>query len=84
MERIKKNRKLTKRGRKNKAFSEKECRKIWVAELVNYIEKIKMLFRKLKRGFCKKDYAGIEGAEPAIPRGSRESVCFQWHVKGHW
>ena len=46
MERIKENRKLTKRGRKNKAFLEKECRKISVAELVNYIEKIKTLFRK--------------------------------------
>ena len=54
MERIKENRKLTKRGRKNRAFLEKECRKISVAELVNYVEKNKMLVSKLKRGFRKK------------------------------
>ena len=54
MERIMENRKLTKRGRKNRAFLEKKCRKISVAELVNYMEKNKMLLRKLKRGFCKK------------------------------
>ena len=74
MERIKENRKLTKRGRKNRTFLEKECRKILVPELVSYMEKYKMLLRKLKRGSCKKKVIGIEGAEPAIPRGSRKSV----------
>ena len=53
MERIKENRKLTKRGPKNRAFLEKECRNILVSELVNYMEKNQMLLRKLKRGFCK-------------------------------
>ena len=48
MERIKENQKLTKRGRKNRAFLEKECRKISVPELVSYMEKNKMLLRKLK------------------------------------
>ena len=54
MERIKENRKLSKRGRKNRAFLEKECTKISVPELVSYMDKNKMLLRKLKRGFCKK------------------------------
>ena len=54
MERIKENRKLTKRGGKNRAFLEKECRKISLPELVSYMEKNKMLLRKLKRGSCNK------------------------------
>ena len=54
MERIRENRKLTKRGRKNREMLEKECRNLSVAELITYMEKYKSVLRKLKSGFIRR------------------------------
>ena len=82
MEKIKENRKLTKRGRKNRAFLEKECRKILVTELVNYMEKNKKLLRKMKRGFCKKK---TMEEWRVLNRQFQEDTGRVYDVfKGHW
>ena len=48
IERFKENRKVTKKGRKNRAQLQKECKTISVAGLVSYIEKKMSELRKLK------------------------------------
>ena len=54
-ERLKENRKITKKGRKNRAISQEECKTISSAIIVNYnMEKKKSLLRKLKKGFCRR------------------------------
>ncbi|KAK2570691.1 hypothetical protein P5673_004379 [Acropora cervicornis] len=52
--RIKENRKLTKRGKKNRSPLQKECRSLSASSLVSYIEKQKSLLRKLKVSFGRK------------------------------
>ena len=47
-ERLRGNKKVTKKGRKNWALLLKECKKILSSELVNYMEKKKAQLRKLK------------------------------------
>ena len=54
MERIKVNRKLTKRGRKNQELLKMECKTLSLGELVNYMERNKAVLRKLKKGFVRK------------------------------
>ena len=54
LSRIKENRKLTKRGKKNRSLLQKECRPLSASSLVNYIEKQKSLLRKLKVSFGRK------------------------------
>lgn len=53
-ERILENRKITKKGRKNRAMLEKECNKISAAGLVSYMERKKSDLRKLKRTYRRK------------------------------
>ena len=54
IERLKENRKITKKGRKNRSHLQKECKTISVAGLISYMEKKKSELRKLKRGFDRK------------------------------
>ena len=54
LSRIKENRKLTKRGKKNRSLLQKECRSLSASSLVSYIEKQKSLLRKLKVSFGRK------------------------------
>ena len=54
LNRIKENRKLTKRGKKNRSSLQKECRSLSASSLVSYIEKQKSLLRKLKVSFGRK------------------------------
>ena len=54
LSRIKENRKLTKRGKKNRSLLQKECRSLSASSLVSYIEKQKSLLRKLKVIFGRK------------------------------
>ena len=51
LSRIKENRKLTKRGKKNHSLVQKECRSLSASSLVSHIEKQKSLLRKLKVSF---------------------------------
>ena len=51
---MKENRKITKKGRKNRSHLQKECKTISVAGLISYMEKKKSELRKLKRGFDRK------------------------------
>ena len=51
LERVRINRKLTKKRKRNRAMLKEECKHILAAELVTYMEKQKSLLRKLKRGF---------------------------------
>ena len=51
LERIKSNRKITRKGKKNRAALLKECKTPSVASLVAYMEKEKSKLRKLKRRF---------------------------------
>ncbi|PFX21126.1 hypothetical protein AWC38_SpisGene14404 [Stylophora pistillata] len=53
VDRLKENRKLTKRGRRNREILHKECRTLSIASLVGYIEKKKSSLRKLKKGFVR-------------------------------
>ena len=53
-ERVRINGKLTKKGKRNRAMLKEECRDIWVAELVSYMEKQESLLRKLKREFYRR------------------------------
>ena len=48
--RLKENRKITKKGKRNRAMLEKECKGLSVVKLVSYMEKQKSILRKLKRG----------------------------------
>ena len=54
IERLKENRKITKKGRKNWSQLQKEYKTVSVAGLVRYIEKKKVGLRKLKLGFDRK------------------------------
>ena len=54
MERIIVNRKLTKRGRKNRELLKMECKTLSVGELANYMERNKAVLRKLKKGFVRR------------------------------
>ena len=49
MERLKSNKKLTKEGKKNRAKLLAVCKRLSVAELVNYMEREKSKLRKLKK-----------------------------------
>ena len=49
LERIKENRKITKKGKRNHAVLVKECKGVSAAKLVSFMEKQKAIFRKLKR-----------------------------------
>ena len=51
VERLQQNRKLTKRGKRNRAILRKECHTISMSSLVGYMERQKSLLRKLKKGF---------------------------------
>ena len=51
---IKKNKKITKRGKRNRAILERECGKVLAANLVAYIERKKSELRKAKGGFIRK------------------------------
>jgi len=54
IDRLKENRKVTKRGKKNREILQKECKLLSIASLVNYMERQKcaLQLRKLKRAFC--------------------------------
>lgn len=52
-ERIRENRKITKKGRKNRTILMEECKKISSSELINYMEKKKSQLRKLKAGYTR-------------------------------
>ena len=55
LDRIKKNKKITKRGKRNRrAMLERECGKVSAASLVAYIEQKKSDLRKVKGGFIRK------------------------------
>ena len=52
--RLRSNKKLTKKGKRNRAILKEECKHIAAAELINYMERKKALLRKLKKGFCRR------------------------------
>ena len=54
IERLKENRKITKKGRKDRSQLQKECKTVSVAGLVRYMEKKKSDLPKLRRGFDRK------------------------------
>ena len=54
MDRIKKNDRITRKGRRNRKELLKECKVISVGELVNFLEKGKTRLRKLKRAYARK------------------------------
>ena len=58
MERLQQNRKLTKRGKRNRAILRKECHTISMSSLVGYMERQKSLLRKLKKGFVREKKQG--------------------------
>ena len=60
LDRLRENRKLTKKGRKNKRLLLEECRAISSAELVNYMEKKKSQLRMLERNYIKQKKQGEE------------------------
>ena len=53
LEHIKENRKITKKGKRNRAVLEKECKGLSATKLVSFMEKQKAILRKLKRGFSR-------------------------------
>ena len=53
IERLRANRKLTSKGKKNGAKILKNCKSLLVADLVVYMEKKKSMLRKLKRHFSR-------------------------------
>ena len=53
LERIKENIKITKKGKRNRAVLEKECKGLSATKLVSFMEKHKAILRKLKRGFSR-------------------------------
>ena len=54
LERLRENRKITKKGRKNRNILKEECKTISAFELVNFMERKKSALRKLKKGFSRK------------------------------
>jgi len=54
LDRIKKNKKITKRGKRNRAMLERECGKVSAASLMAYTEWKKSELRKAKGGFIRK------------------------------
>ena len=54
IDRLKENRKVTKKGRRNRVILQKECKVLSIASLVSYMEKQKFALRKLKRVFCRR------------------------------
>ena len=53
-DRLKENRKVTKRGKRNREILQKECKVLSIASLVNYMERQKCELRKLKKAFGRK------------------------------
>ena len=62
LERIKENRKITRKARKNRKELAEECKTISASTLVNFMEKQKTRLRKLKKSFLrlKKEKEAIE------------------------
>lgn len=58
LDRLRENRKMTKKGRKNRRRLLEECKAISSAELVKYMEKKKSQIRKLKRTHIKQKKQG--------------------------
>ena len=54
IERLKENRKITKKGSKDRSQLQKECKTVSVAGLVRYMEKKKSDLPKLRRWFDRK------------------------------
>ena len=54
LERLRENRKITKKGRKNRNILKQQCKTISSFELGNFMERKKSAFRKLKKGFSRK------------------------------
>ena len=54
VERLKANKKITKKGRRNRAVLLEECKALSVAQLVNYMEKKKSTVRRLKREYSRR------------------------------
>ena len=54
VERLKANKKITKKGRRNRAVLLEECKVLSVAQLVNYMEKKKSTVRRLKREYSRR------------------------------
>ena len=75
LERIKENRKITKKGKRNRAVLEKECKGLSATKLVSFMEKQKAILRKLKRGFSrsqKNEEARILNQQD-LPQG--DTIC---------
>ena len=51
IDRLKENRKVTKKGRRNREILQKECKVLSIISLLSYIERQKFALRKLKRAF---------------------------------
>ena len=49
LERLRSNKKLTKKGKRNRAILKEECKHFTAAELINYMERKKALLRTLKK-----------------------------------
>ena len=54
IDRLKENRKVMKRGKRNREILQKECKVLSIASLVHYMERQKCALRKLNRAFCRK------------------------------
>ena len=54
LERLRENRKITKKWIKNRNILKEECKTIAAFEHVNFMERKKSALRKLKKGFSKK------------------------------
>lgn len=54
IDRLKENRKVMKRGKRNREILQKECKVLSIASLVNYMERQKCALRNLNRAFCRK------------------------------
>ena len=55
MERLQENRKITKKGKKNRLELKKECQIISAASLINYMEKKKSVLTKLKKAYWRRE-----------------------------
>ena len=68
LDRLRENRKITKRGRNNSKILQKECNSISLPSLVAYIEKKKSKLRKLKtRFYTRKKTGGVKKNQQTIP-----------------
>ena len=76
LSRIKKNRKLTKRGKKNRCLLQKECRSLSASSLVSYMEKQKSLLRKLKVSFGRKKRRGSQSPKLPVKRRPSPGACY--------